>query len=266
MPSAHQKGSLQLRLHAASTPERVLLAATLFDDVVKRAYPSLDPDTITMVVSNFDMTAGMRYYGHEARKAIDGIIRFLTNPELEIAKRPGAWVIAETFAEHSPALAQYGAEVWTPKRKEPIAVIHNEFIATMIRLAQDKKPAPALRGNTVVYSVIYRVGRTSASSRHVRARIELDGKPQEVTIRKGEESAFYDAAKTKNVYAIQLDASWTADESGRLMFDPSRSQANKIEAWCPISGADLIQEVRALHGPLFEHGSLGDIIDELEGR
>ncbi|WP_437762202.1 hypothetical protein WME77_29445 [Sorangium sp. So ce764] len=249
--AGHQKGSIQLRLPVASTPERVLLAASLFDRIVKTAYPSLPSGTITMVVSNLNMTAGLRHYGTPARKAIDRLIQFVIDPETETARHPDSWSIADAFSDFADDLASLGAEMWTPKRKKPIAVFGPTFAMEIKRLAREKKPAPALRGTTIVYSAIYKVGRASEKSRYETARIEVDGQTYDVQIRASKSGPFYDAAKSKKVFAVHVDAAWLRAADGRLFFDKSRSRLTQIESWSPISGANLMQEVDALPPDMF---------------
>lgn len=258
---ANPKGAIQLLLQAAATPERVLEAATLFNQLLKDAYPELSEDSVTMVVQNFDMTAGIRWQDNAGKRAVDGIIRFLLDPDTEASKHPDvAWAIARALSDNAEMLTAHKAELRTPKRK--LAEISELFVANMTRLARDPSPRPALRGTMVVYTKIYKVGQTSDRARQTTARIDVDGRTHEVVIRSTAANEFFDAAKSKKIHAVYIDANWIRTADGKLVFDPRRSRLTKVEKWHPISGADLMQRVEQL--PTESLLDIDDLLDDLE--
>jgi hypothetical protein len=263
MNEADARGAIQLRLHVASTPERVAEAANLFGQILRDAYPGLPAESVTMVVNNFDMTAGMRWQDRLGKRAIDGIIRFAANPNDEATKHPTvSCAIAEAFAEHGESFFDLKAELWTPKRK--LTEVNDEFVFEMKRLCQERRPTPAMRGDTIIYSVVHRVGRASKKSTYDTARIDIDEKPQDVPIAKGKESAFFDAAKSRALFAIHMEVAWIRSIDGGLVIDPKRSRVTQIDEWKPISGADLMQEFGSFPAGMFS--DIDYLIDDVEGR
>lgn len=259
---ANPRGALQLRLHAAATPDRVLEAAKLFHHMVRDAYPDLPTESITMVVHNRDMVAGMRWQDSAGRRAIDGIIRFALKPDVELIRHPQtASALAHAVAENADTLTEYGAELWTPRRK--LTDFSNTFVETVQRLASTATPRPALRGATVIYTQVYKVGRANQKATAIKAKIDVDGRAQEVQIRRGADGDFFDAAKSRKICAVHVDAAWFRTGDGNLVFDARRSRLVKVEPWSPISGADLMQRVEQL--PADALIDLDEFLDDIEG-
>lgn len=250
MGEADPRGAFQLRLQVASTPERVSEAANWFGEILRDVYPQVPSGSVTMVVNNLDMTAGMRWQDKSGKRAIDGIIRFASNPNDEANKHPeSSWVMAEVFAEHGELFKDCNAELWTPKRK--LASVNDEFVGEMRRLATEKRPAPVMRGDTILYSAVHRVGRSSHNARHATARIDVDGRPVDIPIVAGKEFAFFDAAKSRALVSIRVHVSWIRSAQGKLIIDPRRSRITNLEDWSPITGNDLMQEVGNLPVDMF---------------
>lgn len=259
---ANPKGAIQLTLRTAATPERVLDAACLFNQILKDAFPRLHDGSITMVVHNLDMVAGIRWQDPAGRRAIDGIIRFIRTPAIEAKKHPQvALALARGFSsEYAEQLTAHQAELRTPRQK--LVEFNDDFVARMQEIAKAEKNQPAFRGTTVVYSEVYKVGRSSERARHVTARIDIDGETQEIPLQRGVDNDFFDAAKSRGVHAVFLDAVWMRTADGQLVLDQRRSRLTKVERWQPISGADFMQQVQQI--PAEALLDLDDIIDELE--
>jgi hypothetical protein len=231
----------------------------MFAQMIRDAYPKLGSDSITLVVRNRDMVAGVRWQDQAGKRAIDGIVRFALNPEEEATKHPDvASAVAEAFYEHASLFKMHTAQLWTPRKM--IATLDENFVEELKRVAHEKKPAAAIKGNTIIYSQVHKVGRASGKSRHDTARIDIDGKPQDVPIKSGREALFFDAAKNRvGTYAIHVMASWSRTEDGAIVLDARRSRATRISEWKAISGADVLQSIDPTSGPMFE--DLEDIVD-----
>ncbi|WP_438036377.1 hypothetical protein [Sorangium sp. So ce204] len=256
---------LELRLAAASTPERVASAALLLSDVIRAAYPGLGENSVTMVVSNYSMIAGLRPRDDAGHSAISDVISFARDPERAFDSIASAWGIAKAFAEHGLDLHLYKAELWARGNAGPVARLGDEFMALMRRLSREKKPIPLMRGSTVIYSLVHRVGRANGKTTVVKARIDVDGKPCDVRISTGSEDQFFDAAKNKRVvHAIALDAAWAITSGGTYVFDASSSRARSATPWKPISGAELMKELSGVQQ--IDSEDLRHVLDDIAGR
>ncbi len=238
MPAA-KKGTLQLRLHAPATPDHVLLAAELFRDLLSAVRPDLSEASVTMVVSNFNMTAGLRYQNRSGKTVIETISKLIREPAETINHRPKLTSVADVLSGYGPKLQDYRPEFWS--RNRLIKRFDDEFMGALSLVGQERARR-ILRGDTVFYSPVFRVGRTS-SEKAIRARITIDGIQRDIQVKKGHEGPFFDAAKKGEICAIYAEAAWFRDEHGLLELDVKRSRLASIKPWSTTTGDDLMQAV-----------------------
>lgn len=251
------KGSLQLRLSAAASPERVYVAAGLFRDLLRAISPSLAEESVTLVVSNFAMTAGLRPQDPSGKSTVDALIRFLAKPIKEANRRPGFASAAELITTYGPKLAPYGAEFWTPRRL--LCKVDDELAVLMKRVSSGRARR-LLRGDTTIYSPVLRVGRTDDQST-VRARVSISGKARDIAIKQGQAEPFFDAAKHGRLCRVSVEAFWYRDEEGELELYVPKSRLVSVSELKAVNGADTMQAAMDCPFQLFDN--VEDVIDGL---
>lgn len=245
MPAA-KKGTLQLRLHAPATPDHVVVAASMFRDLLSTTHPVLSEGSITMVVSNFDMTAGLRYQDQSGRRVLEAISKVIRAPAEAVNRRPALTAVADILSEYAPKLVNFAPAFWSSRGL--IRSFDEKFVHTLSEVVKEQSRL-LLWGDTIVYSPVYRVGRTS-DKEETRARIEIDGQRHDIRVKKGSEGLFFDAAKNGDIHAVYLEAAWYRNEHGNLELDTRRSRAVSAEVWEPATDTDLMQEITQFpHAP-----------------
>jgi hypothetical protein len=234
--------AFNLRLEAAATPERVAAAATFLKNVLDAAHPNLPDGSITMVVTNLNMGTHVRPRTAEGRKATNRILQFLENPARVLGRDPTSRGIAAAFASANHILRE--ASIFRPRGRTPLATFNETFTKQMGALAASTKAEQALRGTTIVYSPVYRVGR-SDEDRATKVRIRLDGECHEITLLDQESAMdFYTAAPLKRTFPIYLNAVWNRGVDGRLYYDVGATRAVRVDLkWEPVTGAEFVAAI-----------------------
>lgn len=239
MPAA-KKGTLQLRLHAPATPQHVAVAASMFRDLVSAVRADLPETSVTMVVTNFNMTAGLRYQDQSGRNVLDSISRLIREPVKAVHQRPSLTAAADVLSQYAPQLEEYRPEFWSSKKL--LKRFDTDFVDAL-SLVREERSRLVLRGDTVIRSQVFRAGRTSGT-KSIAARVTIGKGQQDIRIKKGCEGPFFDFAKSGVVCAVRVEAAWFRDENGRLELDAKRSRLAAVAPWKSGVGDDLMREVR----------------------
>ncbi len=243
------KIALEVRFAGAATPSRVAATARFIERVLAAADPDLPADSVTMVVSNYSTVAGIRAWTPAGNEALRKCERTLRSPSREVVRDPGARRLVSAIAVASTDMVAFGARVAKPRAKKSLAVINENFVERLGKLATPptatKGVEVPIAGATQVYSPIYRVGRTD-EGKEVRARIRVDDRPYDLPIEDAAVAAAFDVAKTGAIVPINIDGGWTRDASNALVIDATRSRITHVGAdWKPIAGRDFLDAIHA---------------------
>ncbi|HMU41492.1 MAG TPA: hypothetical protein PKE31_20965 [Pseudomonadota bacterium] len=268
MPDLRTTTAFEVRIAAPATPERVAQAARMVANVFNAAgTPEDDHDpNITLEIYNKDLRALVHPRSPEGRRATKLFVQFLQNPMRLARTKPATRRFAAVLADSADTFAGEKVSIVRPRVREPLAVFDDEFARSMRSLAK-VAPTIELRGSDEIISRIFRVGCTD-EGRHIKARIVLDGRPQDVLLPEdlpeNVRADFYEYAKTRALARIQLEVAWARDEHGLLSPFAPRCRVTGIEPCEETTGAQLLDEVAAA-GPLFS-ASIEDMIAQIEGR
>lgn len=262
------QGLLELRLIEPATPRRVELAARLFGQMIDAASPGMSETGVTMVVSNYSMGATARARSPEGKKALQRVLAFIREPELELTRHPEREGILDAVVEFHREADPKGEAIFAGGRsRKTLAVLNDAFVSGLVELKSRATPdaVPYARGTTVIYTPILRVGRL-ADDGPVRARMRIDGALYDVRVRESEQSAFFDAAKRGADVAVRICGDWVRHESGETRIIPSRTEAIAIDnSWESSSGEEALaalqeadEGIRDLSSEQFE-----DLIERL---
>ncbi len=258
------KNALELRLDAGASPERVALAARLLARMLKAAAPNLPEDAVTMVVQNYALRATIRTRTVEAERVVRRVLRLLENPTRAAAKEPHASDLAAAIVEDGRELEQYVPRFYRPRKKQPIAEVNAGFMKTMRFIAEDLRHEQVVRGSTILYSRVYRVGTTD-EGRDAKARILASDKPVDVTINEAVVDRFFDAAKSQRVLPIRIEGCWVRTGEGLFVLDARRSTATDVDTeWQATSGRELVEKASEVIGDAFD--DIDDVLARIEGR
>ena len=265
-PKRPTKSAIELRLPVAATPERVAAAARMFQRAVAAFGPELSPDSVTMVVGNFTTTAGLRAWSADGHAALTHIENVIRDPLTEIRARPASQLIADAIARGKKDLAKYRGEFVSPGTKRRPVVVDERFF-NMIEGAA-KAPLESqdrIRGKTEVLSVVYRVGR-SEESKDIAARINIDGTPRDITVRRSDDliRCLFDAARDVKMTRLTLEAQWLRDGDSWTI-DPRNIRIIAVDDMSPMNGADLLHGFAGIVSTVSDD-ELRETLDTLKGE
>lgn len=124
-------------------------------------------------------------------------------------------------------------------------------VAGMCSPSDRLTPAALLRGETVAYTPVLRVGRSSEHA-PVQARLRVEGELREVLVPEDQVGRFHEAARHGGVVDVRLMCVWRQAGDGELELE--RAEATDIDpAFRPWSGAALLREVAASPAVLTAH-------------
>ena len=234
--------AFNLRLEAAATPERVAAAAAFLSRVLQAAHPDLPDGSVTIVVTNFAMGTHVRPRTHEGLVATRRILDFLDNPSRTLDRDPKTRDIAVAFAHVDQTLQ--AATISRPRARKPVATLDDAFARRMGALASTARPESTVRGTTVVYSPVYRVGRWDEDAA-TKARIRVDGECHDIALAKdSNDTDFYNAAAHKRPFPIYLNAVWMRGGDGRLRYELKSTRVIRVDlSWTPLTGEEFVAAV-----------------------
>lgn len=255
--------TLELRISLPATPERVEASAKFFGAMLRAANPDLREGSVTLVVTNFNMGTALRAQNDEGKSAINRCIAVLKDPETSTKKSPEAMNIANAISHVSPLLL--GSKIIRPQSQKAVALLDERFIGRVKRCLRPLSH-PVLRGSTVIYSQVLRVGRLSEGE-PVKIRIQLDNQWQDVKLADKNLSAeFYNAAAKEAEYPITVSTVWHKNGDGLLLMDPKETYATGIDLlWRPIGGRDLIDLVQKTAPSGFDEAELLERVSHIQG-
>lgn len=238
--------SLELRLTEAATPERVEATARMFRQMLEVVHPGLPPDTVTMIITNKRMGAGLRPWSKEALTAAKDVIAFARTPIGYLKKHPQQLELVTVVREFvRSARTERGAQLWRPGAKKATARLNTAF-ADRVERHRTKVEAATARAplisftSTSVRSVVLRVGK-AAEGKPVCARIEFEGEARDIPI-EGTSGPFFDAARDGGVYRIRLRIAWRYDRGGEKRVDSEHcSLISLTQLASPMRGESLVR-------------------------
>lgn len=257
------KTVLELQLDAAATPGRVERAARMFDDLVKAAGEQLPPDSLTLVVDNYSMRVGVRPQNEEGKRLLDRITSVLKDPLKALRETPEVRELAKIVSDYGKDAKEDKARIKRWRAHRPFVEFDNVYIKMLSGAVEsDPNPEDSIKGTTVVYSPIYRVGRTSEGKKN-QARVMLDGKPHDIEIDDAAKADFFDAAKTGRTVMISLETEWIRGSDGSRKPRVKGTRAIAVQA-CDedSSGKSILDAISDL--PPLDPEQLASIIDRLE--
>lgn len=262
MKKGHGKSILELRLPVAATPGRVEAAAQMFRLAIEAAYDDLPPDSVTMVVDNFKMNAGIRAWDRAGRTAVTRVEKVVRDPIKEIRARPASQRIADAIAKCRSEIQPYSPQILSPGTKKKPVPMDETFFNAIEGVAKRALPeTDRLRGGTEVYSLVYRVGRVD-ESKEIAARITVEGRTRDVPIQtEALARRLFDAARDGRMVRLILEAHWLRDGMAWTV-DPRSVRIIAMNEMEPISGADFLSQV-----PIFPStdDEVRSLLEELKG-
>jgi hypothetical protein len=140
------------------------------------------------------------------------------------------------------------------------------FIEAVRGALRAYRPSDAVRGSTVIYSKILRVGRTREEGT-VQARVSVNGTDIDLAVATATLTRqLYTLARENRFVAIQLDAVWRKRGDGTVL-DRKRTRIASVDAkWRPAAGADIAREMRAAVGGAFDNLSEVEAILGIDGE
>ncbi|NUQ74457.1 MAG: hypothetical protein HUU21_12950 [Polyangiaceae bacterium] len=258
------ENAFELRLDAPATPQRVAAAAQFVERVLDITYPNLPEGSVTLVVTNYNMGTGVRANTQSGRVAIRMFMDFLANPTKALAKNPVASGIAAVLA--APGEEIQSAKIVKLRGKlKVLATLDEQFSRQMRALANVSRPEPALRGSTIIYSPVLRVGRLNEDTT-IRARVRIDGAWRDIPIKDNRES-FYDAAKDGRLFPIKIETVWLRGPDGKLFVDVGRTKLVSVDhAWSAVPGAEFVRLVHEAAPSGFDEEELAERVARIRER
>jgi hypothetical protein len=264
-----ERERLHIDLDLAATPERVAQASRILADLLASAAPDLPADSVTMVVDNLKMRSTLRSQNDAGDAAIAALrrvvesIRYLSEQKPDehghraLPERPTAEMalLAGEVADNANKLRKLQAQVRLPRRRKPLAIVDNRFVASSKEVAATITTAAGIAyGTTTVYSEVLRAGRLTSGGT-VGVRLFLDGSPRDIAIEAGFPSApFFDAARDGGMRRITVAAAWLHDGSGAMRIVPRETRAREIDAdWRAASGTEVLEMLMPFSRDMAEH-------------
>jgi len=245
MATRSTKDDLEIKISAAASPGRVLIAAQMIQAALHAADASLPEDAVTMVVSNYNMSVGLRPQIAAGKLAMAKIRRVIENPLKEVQKHPASQLVAEALSRKAGALAPFNAEVLDGAGKKRLATIDKKFIDVLGAAGRHAlKSGDFLDGGAEFHTLIYRVGRAGMGPK-TTARIQVDGTLHEIRVSASGDltKRLFDYARDKKTVRVGAQCRWLRGEGDRWEFDFREMKVISVEEMDPVSGKELLTEL-----------------------
>jgi hypothetical protein len=236
----------------------------MFQDLLDAVHHELPPDSLTLVVDNYDMRVGVRAQNHQARELLSRVEALLKNPMHAVQQRPETRELASVLADYARHAGIDNARIRKPRARKPLAKLDDTFAETMSGAARSA-PAPkdVIIGTTDVYSTIFRVGRLNSRSA-IRARVMLAGRPRDVKVAEDAAEKFFDAAKSGKPVRVRLRVEWIRGTDGSITPHARRTTAVGLEtSWAPVAGGEILRHA-AEGPPIISSDQLLEILENSE--
>jgi len=253
-------GKLIFQLQQAAIPERVAEVAHMFHKAIHAATDVLPPDSITMVVNNYNMSAEMRGNNIIGKQTVDHIYEVIDDPVKAIQKRPRLASVARILAKDTVKFIEHGAIVKRPQARKKKTIIDKVFIEAMKGAAESLAATfPKNKGTIILFSRVYRVGRTSENSKAM-ARVLIDGQPTDIAVGSEMLLSLFDAAKSDKIVRIKLLAFW---DQNSFSIDTTKSRIVEVDQNTDLSsGADILEMLQKNDG-LLSNASLRKMLEDI---
>lgn len=260
---AKRPEELSLRLEAAASPARVVAAASLFRDVLAAIDPALADDDVTLVVSNRELVATVRGRSGAGGRVVDRMEGLVRNPMHALQETPELAQAALHLASHARKFLPLEAS-FLDRNGAEISRIDYTLVTTMHAVAKDAHRAEEggdLRGETVVFSRVYRFGRVD-EGRKPMARIHVDRRALEIRVDPGLEDSFWAAAQSGEILPIRLQGTWIEIEGALQLEDPiAVSIDTTFTLW---TGREFLEEAQR-HADLLSKDDFDRMLWDLRG-
>jgi hypothetical protein len=258
---ASSKECLRLTLDTPATPELVRALAQMFEETLRHIDPALHEGDVTMRVENSDIAAEIRGWREGGQRAVRLTAELVENPTAAVQKHDHLAAAARTLATHTAPLTPHRPTFW--RGDKALRLVDDVFVRTMRAAGQTAMPRAEerLMGETVVYTAILRVGRTSEGGR-LQARIRLEGRPVDVHV--GEELVghVWEVAKAGHVVPLRLRGQWVDSDTGDLCL--AHAEIVGLDAtFTSWTGRELLDEVKA-HAGLFSADDFDRMLTDLQ--
>lgn len=254
---------LSLRLEAAASPDRVAAAAILFRDVLAAIDPALGSEDVTLVVSNLELVATARGRSPAGRRVVGSMEGLVRNPMHAVQGARELGRAAERLASCAKPFLPLKAK-FLDRHGAEISSVDYTFVRTLSAVAKDtlrEKEGGDLRGETVVFSRVYRFGRVD-DGRELMARLHVDGRASDVRVDAGLEDSFWDAARSGEMLPIRLQGRWAEVEGELKLQEPvAISIDTTFRLW---TGRELLEEAQR-HADLFSEDDFERMLSDLRG-
>jgi hypothetical protein len=235
----------------------------LFRDVLAAIDPALADEDVTLVVNNRELVAIARGRSDCGRHVVGTMEQLVRNPMHAVQETPDLGRAARQLASHAKAFVPLKAR-FLDRNGAEVSRVDYTFVTTMHAVAKDavrEEEGGDLRGETVVFSRIYRFGRTD-EGREPTARIHVDSRAVEVRVYPGLEDAFWAAAQSGEILPIRLQGKSAEVETELKLKDPvAVSIDTTFTLW---TGRELLEEAQ-LHADLFSRDDFDRMLSDLRG-
>jgi hypothetical protein len=237
----------------------------MFEETLAQIAPELEPGSITLIVSNYAAAMELRSWNSPAADALAMAEHLIANATEAVQGLPRLRSAARTLARHAEELTEYRPTFW--KRDEKIGDLDEALVSTLHAVGRTivyeiAEGRMVLHGETVVFSPIFRVGRTG-TRKHVKARMLLDGRPCEVLVAASAEDDAWSAARRGGVAEVRLRGRWGPFRDGHVRL--VRPEILAISTDFSFSTGRELMDMAARHAELFTTDDYTRMLADIQG-
>lgn len=258
-PTARER--LRLTLESPATPACVKQLASMFEETSRQIDPDLVEGAVTMVVENFQLAVELRGWQDTGARVVRLTGDLVDNPIAAIQEHQNLTGAARVLAKYAAAIAVHRPVFW--RDDVELRTVDEVFVRTMKAAGQPaaSEVSEHLEGETLVYSVVWRVGRSAEMGR-LQARVQLDGTPRDVDVRDDLAELVWDVAKRGEIVPLRIRGRWVeAGEAGLRLHQPEIVGLDAHFAYAP--GGELMAEMRS-HPDLFSADDFERMLADLQ--
>lgn len=252
-----KQDKLRIELDASASPERVAATATMIADAVKAIDPGL-AESITMVVSNFELKAEVRGLGSAGAKVVKKIGGVLEHPERSLARDAKLPVVADVLARGLEGMGDITASLFWGSSKAPFKRDSGRAIASGMKDASKRakkaaaQPPPEVppaypKGErllrTSLYTPVMRFGRASEAAKFRQVRIVVFGVAMEVEVPPELQTVCANLSATDDHYRVLITGKWVHREGRDELDDIKLVGIDPNDK--AMTSSDFIERVRA---------------------
>jgi hypothetical protein len=251
--------AFELRLDAAATPERVEQLARFYAALVREIGDGLPPQSITMVVDNFDTVCGMRPWNAEARERVNGVRDLIENPAKHVGNSSSAPRVLRLVSNFADGLGEVRATFRA--RNRVIADLGDQGYRDIVRTLSRPRAEKPIRSSTMKVSRVLMIGRKHNDSTRKTARVLLDGIECDLPFDPAIQSDLYAAAEHDLLQRLTIEGFWESVRGGFSALNLRKARivaAETVEFGGATSLASVLEE-------LGEPWAIDDLFDDARG-